>query len=528
MTWTGEAGNISRRTLLYGVAGSAAILAVGARAAGLSADYPFTLGVASGDPAPDGMVLWTRLAPRPLEGDGGMPARPVPVRWEVATDGAFRTLAASGQSMAEPEWGHSVHVEVAGLQPDRPYWYRFVVNGEASPAGRTRTAPPPGASVERLRFCYGSCQKYEAGHYAAYRHMVAEEPDLILFLGDYIYEGDPSADAVRPHLNPQPRDVPGYRVRYATYRLDPLLQAAHQAAPWAMVWDDHEVVNDYADDLDERNSDPATFLRRRAAAYHVYWEHMPLRRAARPDGAAMRLYRTLAWGDLATFQLVDDRQYRSPRPCQPPELRERHLPYARMLPTCPEREDPARSILGAAQEQWLMSAFSASRSRWNLLAQQTLMTPYARIDAQHPELGPRLHSLDTWEGYPASRARILRHWRDARITNPLVLSGDIHSFVAADMPDPDSPDASPVASEFVGGSITSLSHDLTLKPNAAANRGYRYTQIDIRGYGSAELTHEGGSVAFRGLADATDVNSAIRTIAAFEVADGKRGMDVRA
>ncbi|MFZ5747183.1 MAG: alkaline phosphatase D family protein [Pseudomonadota bacterium] len=522
----------SRRTVVAGAmaGGSAALLGIGARASGLPAADPFTLGVASGEPVPDGMVLWTRLAPEPLAADGGMPARAVPVRWEVADDDRFVRIIRSGEARAEPEWGHCVHVEVSGLKPGRPYFYRFQAAGHVSATGRTRTAPAPGDRVDRLRFAYGSCQKYEAGFYAAYRHMVAEEPDLILFLGDYIYEGNPDSgpQVVRQHLNREPMDIAGYRIRYATYRRDPLLQAAHAAAPWAVIWDDHEVANDYAADIDQRNSDPAVFLQRRAAAYHVYWEHMPLRRSARPDGAAMRLYRSLAWGDLAQFQLVDDRQYRSPRACQPAEARVRGKKYQGAILDCPERSDPRQSILGFEQEAWLRGAFDRSRATWNLLAQQTLMTQIARIDAEHPDLGPRYYAADKWEGYAASRTRIQRHWRDAGTANPLVLSGDIHCFVAADMPDPDRPDAPPVASEFVGGSITSLSHDLMLKANMAANRGFRFGEHLVRGYGSGVLTQQGCDIAFRGLADARDPDSAIRTIAAFHVEPGVRGMHVTA
>ncbi|MET0309191.1 MAG: alkaline phosphatase D family protein [Sphingomonas sp.] len=522
--------HLTRRELVAGgvVAGSAALLGIGARAAALPVDYPFTLGVTSGDPASDGMVLWTRLAPKPLEGDGGMPARRVPVRWEVAADPDFRKRIASGEAVAEPEWGHSVHVEVAGLMPDRPYWYRFLALGETSPVGRTRTAPLPGAPVAKLRFAYGSCQKYEAGHYAAHAHIAAAEPDLILFLGDYIYEGNPSPKALRSHLNPEPFDLAGYRVRYATYKLDPQLQASHAAAPWAVIWDDHEVENDYANDIDQRNGDPVAFLRRRAAAYKAYWEHMPLRRDARPDGPALKLYRTLQWGDLATFQLIDDRQYRSSRPCQPPELALQHKKYASNLPTCAEREDPARSLLGAPQEQWLHDAFSASRSKWNLLAQQTLMSPYPRLDPTAPDQPPRLYGFDGWEGYPATRERILRHWRDAKIANPLVLSGDIHAFVAAEMPDPDRPDADPIACEFVGGSFTSHGDDAHLQANTARDPGYRFANGAARGYAAVELDHSEARIVFQTTTDVTKADSAVTPLARFRIGTGERRMEVLA
>ena len=292
---------LSRRVLVGGAIAAPALLSFG-RAGALTPEPLFTLGVASGEPTPDGMVLWTRLAPRPLQGDGGMADRRVPVRWEVYADDALRVPVKAGDAHADPDLGHSVHVEVRGLEPGRPYWYRFLAGGEASPVGRTRTAPVRDAVVDRLRWCFGSCQKYEAGHYGAWANAVAEDPDLILFLGDYIYEGNPGKDVLRPHLNPEPFDLAGYRIRYATYRLDPQLQAAHAIAPWLVTWDDHEAANDYAGLLDQHNGDPRLFARRRAAAYRAYYEFMPLRRAQRFQGGELKLYRAVDWGRLGTAE----------------------------------------------------------------------------------------------------------------------------------------------------------------------------------------------------------------------------------
>lgn len=514
---------IGRRDLLAGALAAPALLAIGARARGASAAYLFTLGVASGEPSPDGMVLWTRLAPEPLRGDGGMPARPVAVRWELAEDERFTRVVRHGEAIARPDLGHSVHVEPAGLQAARHYWYRFIAGGEASPVGHTRTAPPRGAPVDHARLCFGSCQKYEVGHYAAYRHMAEEDPDLIFFLGDYIYEGAPAKDALRPHLNPEPVDVPGYRVRYATYKSDPLLQAAHAAAPWVLTWDDHEVANDYAGALDEKNGDPAAFLRRRAAAYQVYWEHQPLRAAARPHGPSAHLYRTLDWGALAQFQIVDDRQYRGPRACQPPELMANHLQYRTLVASCPDLADPRRTMLGERQEHWLLDALGRTRARWNLLAQQTLMAPLPRIDPKHPERGPSLWSADTWSGYPAARDRILHRWAEAGTPNPIALGGDIHSFAAADLHDPAHRDGAPVAAEFVGGSITSLFNDPHVKREAAL-AGIRFVENEVRGYGRIDLTRDRADVVFRGLADATKPESAISDLVNFTVEAGRPGI----
>lgn len=516
----------TRRQFVAGAALAApAVFGVRSWARGpLGLANPFTLGVASGDPWPDGMVLWTRLAPRPLEADGGMPPVAVPVRWQVAEDERFARIVREGTVRAEPDAAHSVHVEVTGLRPDRRYVYRFLADGTASPVGRTRTAPARGAAVDRLRLCFGSCQKYEVGHYAAWTHAVADDPDLILFLGDYIYEGAPNPKALRPHLNPEPVDLAGYRVRYATYKSDPLLQAAHAAAPWASIWDDHEVANDYAGEWDQRNGDPATFLARRAAAYRAYWEHMPLRRAAHPSGSAMRLYRTLDWGRLAQFQLIDDRQYRGPRACQPAALPDGRRPYVSDVPDCPDRHDPARSMLGVTQDRWLLDALGGTRAQWNMLAQQTLMTPFKVFDEAHPERGATLHPIDRWEGYPASRDRIFRRWAEARTSNPIVLSGDIHAFTAADIRHPDRREGAPIAAEFVGGSVTSLNGHPQWREEVKVNPGVRFAEYQTRGYARIDLSPKGCDVAFRGLADARDPRSAVSDIARFAVEPGRGGI----
>ena len=499
---------LSRRTLLTRaawVAGAALVpAALTERAYGaVTADDPFTLGVASGEPAPAGVVLWTRLAPRPDDPDGGLPPRSIPVGWEVADDPDFRRIAARGRTLAGPAAGHAVHVEVDHLRPGREYFYRFHALGAVSPVGRTLTAPEPGAEPARLRLAFASCQKYEAGFFAAHRYLAADRPDLVLFLGDYIYEQDPgSKDAVRLHRNPEPTDLAGYRIRYATYRSDPMLQAAHAVAPWMVIWDDHEVENDYGADRDQDfnakwDGDPAAFLRRRAAAYQAYFEHMPLRRRARPVGPDMLLHRSLDWGRLAQMQFVDDRQHRAVRACLPASAGR-----GKLIPDCPERRDPARSMLGATQERWLLGALAASRAHWNLLAQQTLFAPMA---LPSPD-GGRAWSSDGWDGYPATRERIVNRWREARVSNPVVLGGDVHAFAVAEVrAGPDEPVAAPC---FVGGSISSLGPDAAMGERLKAlNPHIRRYDGTVRGYGLAELTREATMVAFRRLADARRADS---------------------
>jgi alkaline phosphatase D len=510
----------TRRGLLRGaalIAGTALMpSSPGLLAAPRIVDNPFTLGVASGEPTADGVVLWTRLATRPLEPDGGMGVAPVAVGWEVAEDLGFRRIVRRGRALAAPQAGHSVHVEVAGLKPDRTYWYRFRVAGGASPVGRTRTAPAAGAMVDRLRICFASCQKYESGFYAAHKHMAEEAPDLVLFLGDYIYEGDPGGKGeVRRHQNPEPKDVAGYRVRYASYKTDPMLQAAHAAAPWSVIWDDHEVSNDYGGSRDQDASDPVAFLRRRAAAYQVYYENMPLRRRTLPVGPDMLLYRSLDWGRLAQIQLVDDRQYRSEPVCKISKGR------SKLVSDCDERRDPRRSMLGQPQEAWLLDTLGKSTAQWNLLAQQTL---FAR--AALPSLADAkasVFSTDGWEGSPATRDRILARWREAKVSNPVTLGGDIHCFAASDLAE--QPGAPPIATEFVGGSITSFGMgEMEARTFTSRNPHIRFLDGRQRGYGRMDVTPKGTRVTLRAIASAADPNSAVADLATYVVEPGRAGV----
>jgi alkaline phosphatase D len=444
---------LTRRALLTGSA--AALVAVRARPARAAAEFPFTLGVASGNPRSDGMVLWTRLAPEPLSPDparpGGMPPAAVPVQWEVAEDEGMQRVVQRGTAEAEAEFAHSLHVECRGLGPGRDYWYRFSAGGEASPIGRTRTAPAPGGAVDRLRFAFASCANYELGFFSAYRHLAAERPDLVLFLGDYIYEYASQSDRrLRSHSDGvEATDLRTYRNRHAQYKTDPDLQKLHAAAPCFVTWDDHEVQNDYADYWSQTFDDPAAFLARRAAAYRAFWEHMPLPRAAMPRGPDMRLYGRFDFGALATFLVVDSRQYRSRLAC---DLGPRGGAKQLVDAICPERLDARRSNLGMQQEAWLFDQFRAPLAKWNLMAQQQLMAEFA----ERLENGETAHWSDDWNGYPAARDRVLRQLRDSRLANPVVLGGDIHSFWANELKlDWQDPAAPVVATEFVGSSITS-------------------------------------------------------------------------
>lgn len=438
---------MSRRNFIAGSASfaAAALLSTsrlkGATSAApkLSA-YPFTLGVASGDPSPDSVVIWTRLAPKPLEPGGGMPAAPVVVWWELAEDESFTKGVRSATTLANPHWAHSVHVEVEGLQPDRWYWYRFRAAGETSRVGRTRTMPPIASSPERLRFAFASCQHYESGLFTAYQHMAKEDLDLIVHLGDYIYEGAARDGHVRKHNSPEIMTVDDYRARYALYKLDPHLQDAHAMAPWIVTWDDHEVMNNYAGDIPGRPATREDFLKRRAAAYQAYFEVMPLRRTTQPKGPDMLLYRRLNFGRLATFNVLDTRQYRTDQP-----QGDGRKPWNDIL------LDPAGTIMGAKQRDWLLSNLTRSRTDWNILAQQVMM---ANVDVT---MGPAVeYSMDQWPAYEFERRRVLTHLRETKVKNPVVLTGDIHCNWANELyTDFDGSQGNSVGVEFVGTSITS-------------------------------------------------------------------------
>ena len=527
---------VTRRQFLRRSAGAAAsfvaaptVLRFGAilRAPTLGGD-PFKLGVASGAPAPDGFVLWTRLAPDPLSADpatpGGLTGGDLPVGWEIASDDAFAAIVKRGSAVAEAAYAHSVHLEVSGLEPGRPYWYRFSSGDARSAVGCARTAPAPGAKLDRLRFGVASCSNYEAGYFAAYRRMAEEGPDLVLFLGDYIYEHmDHVHPTVRKHSDGvEARSLPTYRNRYAQYRTDPDLQRLHAAAPALVTWDDHEVQNDYADRWSETFDDPEQFLKRRAAAYQAFYEHMPLRPSlSRPDGPRMRVYDRFRFGDLAEISLLDGRQYRSREACYAkPNHGGGHPETAA---GCPELLDPARSMLGAEQEAWLADGLAHSKARWNVIAQDVLM---AQLREKQDD-GSVAFWTDDWNGYPASRARLLRHVHDANVQNAVVLGGDLHSFWANDLKlDFDDPSSPVVASEFVGTSITSYGPPYDkFAAWAAANPHVRFFDSRQRGYLWVELAPEHMTTHCRTISDARDPHATLGTLATFAVASGRAGVE---
>ncbi len=472
---------------------------------------PFTLGVASGCPRPASVVLWTRLAPGAPAGET-LPPENIELKWEIARDENFRDIEQHGTAVATPALAHSVRAEVSGLEPARPYWYRFMAGDAVSMSGRTRTAPAAGAATGRLRFAYASCQQYEQGYYAAYRHMAREDLDLVVFLGDYIYESSWGRNHVRKHNAGEPYTLDDYRNRYALYKSDADLQLMHASAPWLVTWDDHEVDNDYADDQGE-DLDP-NFLVRRAAAYQAYYEHMPLAPRALPRGPAALLYDSYTFGDLATFFVLDDRQYRAHEVCPKPGRG-----GSNVVGTCAERVAPGRSMLGAAQETWLRAGLTQTRSTWNVIAQQTLMAQNDRMPGPDQRFW-----TDGWDGYPAARARLLADVTQLRPSNPLVISGDVHCTWVADLKvDFDDAKSPVIATEFCGTSITSQGPNPKQIAATLAENPHIHYGNGARGYVTMELTRDRCAVAVRGLASEKRADSPISTIATFVVETGRPG-----
>ncbi len=499
-----------------------AVAALGASAASLAAPWfvrdaraadvdRFALGVASGQPRPDGMVLWTRLTGHDLP-------EQVPVRWEVAADEAFTKVVMRGEFTAQDVWAHSVHAEPKGLASDRWYWYRFRALGAASTPARTRTAPAVDAKAT-LRFAIASCQRFDTGHYAAWRDLSSRPLDAVVFLGDYIYEFGSRPDALREVPGGLITTLDAYRARYALYRSDPQLQAAHAACPWWLVWDDHEVDNDYADEQGQ-GLEP-DFARRRAWAYQAYWEHMPFTMAQRPRWGSMRIHDRFRWGRLATLHLLDDRQYRDPQACPAPGRG-----GSRMVPMaeCPGLDDPRRSLLGAGQEQWFVEGLDRERP-WNLVAQQTLMAPFTWRDPARD--GPVIWT-DGWDGYPRARQRLLDAVADRGLRGTVVLGGDVHTHYVASLGregrDRERRDADVVASEFVCTSISTPSLpqsrlDAVLPFNPRIHLG----RSDRRGAIVFEVDEKTLRAELLGVDDVRRADSAVSTQARFVVDAARPG-----
>ena len=468
----------------------------------------FTLGVASGDPTSDSVIIWTRLAPDPLNG-GGMPALPIPVDWRVANDEAMTSIVQQGTAIAWPQLAHTVNVDVRNLAADRWYYYQFSFGLDRSVVGRTRTLPARGTMPDVFRFAFVSCQDWQNGFYSAYRNLAQDNLDLVVHLGDYIYESGARADAVRQHLGPELNSLTSYRNRYALYKTDPYLRAAHAAFPFFVVPDDHEVENNYAAHISEDNADPALFLQRRANAFRAYYEHMPLRAASFPVGPYMRLFRTLYAGDLAQFTAIDTRQFRSDQPCGD----------GFQLP-CEGRTAPTQTMTGASQQAWLFDQLHTSTARWNCIAQQVM---FAQFDFL---AGPgEIFDMDLWDGYVAARRQVTDFLGWRRPANPILITGDIHSNWVHDLKaDFDNPASASVGVEFVGTSVSSGFPDIGNAIVAAALADNPHTKFfdgRFRGYARCTVTPEAWFTEFRAVPTILTPEVDAFTLSAFAVIDGQ-------
>lgn len=506
---------ISRRTFLAGAAASGALLAVGCSSDGggsgsegaaattttlpvpdLPGD-PFTLGVASGDPLSDSVILWTRLAPEPLAARGGMPRGvDVPVRWEVQTADGGGTVD-EGVTVAPADHGHTVHLDVQGLDPDTAYRYRFSVGEFTSNWGRARTLPAEGTTPDRFVIAQVSCAQYDAARYAAYRDLAEQEPDLVLCLGDYIYE-HPGGD-VRPGVITA-IDLADYRYQYALYRTDPQLRRAHAVAPWIVTWDDHEVSNNYVSDTPDPESESpnsAALLERRAAAYRAWWENMPVRLDP-PDGPDLAINRRFEVGDLATIHVLDTRQYRTALDCETAA----GISAGRR---CDASTAPTTTVMGEDQEAWLAEGLG-QESTWHVLAQQIVMHQW--------RFGPgddTVWNLDQWDGYPTARGRLFADLADAAGA-PVVLTGDVHTSWGANLlEDFDDPSSDQVGVELVAPGVGSSGDALAAVQGVllANNPHIVYSEVGHRGWVKNTLTPDEWTAEFRLVEDHTDPASPV-------------------
>jgi alkaline phosphatase D len=512
--------------------------------------------VASGEPRPDGIVLWTRIDPTQQESGQG-----APVRWQIASDAAFTaaSLVVEGASAIDAARDNTVKVAVRDtrLQPYSSYWYRFVYNGIASRTGRFKTLPGAGARLDSLKLAYIVCQDYGSGYYTALAHLLAEDVDYVLHLGDYIYESIASPDfqtnpvrVVPPFPSGNlsiPRDLDDYRHLYKVYRSDPDQQAVHERFAYIQLWDDHEFGNDCHQDFHpDHNTAPDTAdtphpaLRQAAnQAWAEYgladvpfdptkdWEH------------SIRVYRTLSLGALADIVITDQRLYRDGPPCGSKEFGERYFTTG-----CAERLDPARSMLGVAQREWFLDQMKSSRATWKLWANEVML-----MQLKIPDL---FLDLDQWDGYPAERAAILGHLGAAGVRNLVALTGDIHTFAAGYLkPDYDTADAPSVGIELVVGSLTSANfkeeieseahlpssplpasqfgvrHDLLEPLIRGVNRHIEYWDSATHGYGILTLTPDELSCEFKGVSTIREKTAKLVSLQTLTVPAGEVRLKVK-
>jgi alkaline phosphatase D len=523
-----DGGGLSRRRFLGGATATVALVAAGCadgsgettvassttastpgsatsttlHTARLAGD-PFTLGVASGDPLADRAILWTRLAPDALaaDGGGGVGADKVDVVWEVAADDRFTRVVTAGVFTAEARHGHSVHVDATGLEPGTDHHYRFRVGEWTSPVGRVRTLAD--GSPDRFRLAVANCQMRETGAYAAYRQMVEEDFDLVLHLGDYIYEYPGVPGERMAHPDRMLMTLADYRLRYASYRLDPHLQAAHARFPFVAVWDDHEVANNFMGD-DVPGTPEGGDADRLAAAYQAWWENLPVRVAA-PEGPALEIYRGFAVGDLARVHMLDERQYSDVPPCRPDP--DNTIDFG----DCEERTAVDRTRLGPEQETWLDGELRRGGVTWNLVGNPVVL---AGVDSG-PADGDAAYYLEVWDGFPQARARLIDSL--AAADNPVVLTGDYHQGMVLDVHrTPFDPTSEVVAPEFMAPAISSPLFGADVSPRTPHLR----EQLNHHGYLAVEVTPDRLTARFQVVDDVVDPDSAVRTASTWVVDAG--------
>jgi alkaline phosphatase D len=486
---------------------------------------PFTLGVASGSPNHHSVVLWTRLMPDAASGQSYFATSDITLQWEVADDEHFKVNRRSGQVVALATLAHSVHLELEGLQSDRWYFYRFQIGDAQSAVGRTRTLPHPDAMVQKLRVAYASCQRWEHGYFSAYDHMCQENLDMVLFLGDYIYEYAGAVNAVRLPTGGWVSSLSDYRDRYALHKSEKGLQAMHAQCPWLVTWDDHEVSNDYAgSERGQSGNISFNFAAQRARAYQAFYEHMPLRASALTrsieglaQGAEMRIYGQVAYGKLANLYLLDDRQYRDRQVCN------KLGGYGSSFvdpDQCEEWLDPKRTLLGAQQEQWLNQSFAQARNDprvWNVVAQQTL---FGRRDYR---AGPgRYLWNDGWDGYSAARQRMTQSMQSNALNNPVLIGGDVHeNWVGHVLADAYKDDSAPVGVEFCGAGITARAGgNSKIAERLKENPHFVFADGERKGYGVVEFTSKQIQTELRVVDDVRQPITKIETLAKFAVEAG--------
>lgn len=508
-------GGISRRAFLAGLAATGVLAACsgngsddesdeGARAqprpAPPLAGDPFAIGVASGDPLPDSVILWTRLVVDPLAPAGGVPDEEIDLVWEVADDESFDDVVARGVATAAPAFGHSVHVDVSGLDPDTWYWYRFTVGEVTSPVARTRTLPAADAEPERLAFAFASCQRWGNGYYTAWRYAAEDDLDLVVHLGDYIYEYGEEDGAVRQAPVGECVDLATYRQMYALYKSDPDLQAAHARFPFVFTWDDHEVDNDYAADEQQDAAPVAEFLELRAAAYRAWYENQPVRLDP-PNGPDLQIYQAFDFGTLARIYLLDTRQYRDDQPCSP-----RGGPSQGT--ECGEELDEERTMLGLEQEEWLDGAFAESDATWNVLGSSVMMTPLPFTQGE-----PRAFNFDQWDGFVAARRRLVDSVQANDVSNPVAICGDVHWSQVSGVPvDPGEPGSELLITELIGTSISSAPSDVqaaAIQAILANVPGVQWANAEQRGYVRVTVTPEAMTADYRLLVTALEPDSEV-------------------